>query len=118
MKFHCLDNIDEETKIVRLIDINAARPSVGIYEHGHVKYSLPINLLSYYKTCEGKQSDPMEGKTPIYFGDGKGGFSSSLNDALVSCWSIYKDEIDPWSDLKGSTFSDRKINRYAIVSTA
>lgn len=117
MKFSNINSIKDDTGLVRIVDLEAAKFSVGRVQNRNIKYRLPLNLLSYYRSCEGNQKDLMEGRTPINFGNGKGGFVSTVNDALISCWSIYEEDKSPWEVLSDSIFARASNAQYAIVTT-
>lgn len=120
-KIVSLDNdIKDDTKIIRFIkEEETLKKTLGNFNAAnHLRYTLPINLLSYYRKCEGLQKDENEGSTLICLPTGAKGKSSTCNEALISCWSILKEgdsEDNPWL-----SFPNNKIAQschYAIVTT-
>jgi len=117
MEIALLNEISDETKLVRFVNENVMRKSIGVREGKCLKFSFPLQLVSYYQRCEGVAADPNEGSTVINLGPGKSGRVTTCNDALVSCWSVCDDLSDPWASLAGSSFADRIEHPYVLVSS-
>lgn len=107
-----LNDIQDDRKIIRFIDNDAVKKSIGQVHGDELHYTFPIQLLSHYRRCEGVQQDRQEGSTPI---SGVGSCATT-NEALVSCWSFWDgdDSADPWELLEKNPFVKFP---YVIVST-
>jgi hypothetical protein len=117
MNIVMLTEINDDTKLVRFVDKKVMRLSIGEISSGKLRYSFPLQLLSYYKKCEGIAADPNEGSTMIDLGEKDGGRVTTCNDALISCWSVCDNTTDPWASLAGSSFANRENHPCAIITT-
>lgn len=88
-------NISDDTKLIRFLDKHGAEKSVGSIEHDEIHCTFHYGLLSHYQAMETNAGDTKERSTAINF-NGIVGSDSTCNDALVSCWSIWDGNDDPW----------------------
>src|SRR4051812_44248904 len=112
-----LDNISDDTKLIRFLDLNGAEKSLGIIDHGEIYCTFHYGLLSKYKIIETHAADSKEGSTSINLGHGVIGSDTTCNDALISCWSIWDGKDDPRYSFKDSSFAKDKNNICVITST-
>jgi hypothetical protein len=113
-----LNEISDDTKLVRFVEENVLYLSVGSMQLGKWCYSFPLQLLSYFKKCEGISGDPNEGSTIINFGEKGSGNVTTCNEALISCWSVCNNANDPWQSLAESSYAkNKKKYPYVIMTT-
>ncbi|HAT6935950.1 TPA: hypothetical protein JAN57_03255 [Legionella pneumophila] len=112
-----LSNIDENQKIMRVIDLNALVHSIGEHSAGEQTISLPLNFLSYYQNCEDpSRVDKNEAQTAVNV-RGVRCTVHACNRALVSCWSMIGEDFDPHITLTQSKFLKDKDDSFIIIST-
>jgi hypothetical protein len=111
------NEITDDTKLVRFVDKNGAVKSIGDSEsRGNIHFSFHYGLLSYYLTLENNAGDSREGSTDINLGDGRTVNHTTADNALISSWSIWDGNCDPWIFFQDSSFThDPYI--CALVST-
>ncbi|HHF7374017.1 hypothetical protein [Legionella bozemanae] len=109
--------IADDTKLIRFLDRYGAEKSVGTMEHTEINCTFHYGLLSHYQTMETNAGDSQESSTAINLGNGIVGSDTTCNDALVSCWSIWDGNDDPWDSFKESSFAQNKNNVCVITST-
>lgn len=109
--------IHDDTKLVRFLDLNGAEKSIGIIDHDEIECTFHFGLLSHYKTLESNAGDAKEGSTSIRLPNGIVGSETTANNALISCWSIWNKNHNPWISFKDSAFAKDEKNVCVIVST-
>lgn len=109
--------IDDNTKLVRFLDLYGAEKSIGTLDHGEINCTYHFGSLIHYQTLETNAGDPKEGSTSINLGNGIVGSDTTGNNALVSCWSIWDRQEDPWQAFANSSFTQNPKNVCAIIST-
>lgn len=109
--------INDDTKLVRFLDLYGAEKTIGTIDHGEINCTFHFGRLSHYQILETNAGDAKEGSTAINLGNGVIGTDTTANDALVSCWSIWDGQDDPWQAFANSSFTQNPENICAVVST-
>jgi hypothetical protein len=109
--------INDNTKLVRFLDLYGAEKSIGAMDHGEINFTYHYGSLNYYQTLETNAGDSKEGSTSINLGKGIIGSDTTGNSAIVSCWSIWDGQGELWQAFTGSSFTQNQKNICAVVST-
>jgi hypothetical protein len=117
LKQNQISHINDDTKLVRFLNMNGAGKSVGLRNHGDIECTFHYGLLHDYQIIETNAGDAKEGSTVINLGNGIIGSDTTANNALVSCWSIWDEKNNPWISLRESSFANDPDNICVIVST-
>ena len=112
-----LNDIDENQQIMRVIDKNALIHSIGERSAEELVISFPLNLLSHYKSCEDiRRQDKKEAQTSVNVG-GVTCTVHSCTPAMISCWSLINNDVNPHLSLMRSKFAVSNADTFIIVST-
>ena len=107
-------SFSNKTKIIRFLEPKIIQKTIGEFSSSIWHYSLPINTLDFYRKSKGIHMDNTEGVTKICRNPDPPMFSGSCNDCLISSWSIWKEEANPWEEFDGNDYTDRS---FVIAST-
>ncbi len=111
-----ISEINDDTKLIRFLDKNGAEKSIGTIGYGSIICTFHYGTLKHYKNSKTNAGDSSEGSININLG-GQIGYDKTVQNALVSCWSIWDGKDDPWIAFENSSFTQKKENICAIVST-
>jgi hypothetical protein len=112
-----LGDVDENQKIIRVIDENALVHSIGEHSAGEQTISFPLNFLSHYQNYDDpSRVDKNEAQTAVNV-RGVRCTVHACNPALVSCWTIINKDFDPYLALTQSKFIKGKEDSFIIIST-
>lgn len=112
-----IPTVPDDTKLIRFLDKNGAEKSIGSEMHKEIHCSFHYGRLSHYQNVETCAGDAKERSTAINLGNGVVGSDCAVNDALVSCWSTWDGNDDPWVSFKDSSLAHDKDNICVITST-
>ena len=112
-----LDNIDENTRIMRVVDENALTLSIGNAHFNECEISFPLNFLDYYQRCE-DASRRDENETGIFVNvNGVRCAVQTCVPAMISCWTLIDDNFDPHSIASNSKLIEAGKKGFIIIST-
>lgn len=112
-----LGAVNENQKIMRVIDTNALVHSIGEHSAGEQTILFPLNFLSHYQNSEDpSRVDKNEAKTAVNV-RGVRCTVHACNPALISCWTTIDEDFDPYLALTKSKFIKDKEDSFIIIST-
>ncbi len=118
IKQYQLIDIDNNTKLVRFLDLNGAKKSLGaLHSFSEIHCTYHYGLLSYYRSLETDAGDARDGLISVSLANGIKGRNNMASDALISCWSIWDGKNDPWHSFRDGNFVKNEDYICAIVST-
>lgn len=114
------DNINDETRIIRFLDLDGAEKSIGEYssvgKHGELSFTFHFGFVDDYKKQKNQTGDKYEGTVQVNC-NGHLTYDGTCNDALISCWSLWHEGDIPWDSFPESAFVNSPNTVCAIVST-
>jgi hypothetical protein len=110
--------LSDDTKIIRFLDQDGLKKSLGRIEPAGLHFTFHFGFLSQYRNDEESRGDSQEGSVSINLNNNHPAKAHMGSDALVSCWSIYDSgELNPWEAFRNGSHANNPDNKFVIVST-